>query len=287
MPPPMRTASRASGHDGDLRTLRLMVQIQVELSNGPTVVSGGWTPGDNGATVIVAHGAGTGKDHPFLTGYVNAPRCERLLDPAFQLPVRGAGTTDAGTCRARDRHLERRRSLRTRVRPLSEPLWATGKSYGGRMASMAVAEGMLVDGLAYLGYPLHPPGRPEKPRIEHLPGITVPQLFVEGTNDPFIQPMAQFEEAVASCQDARVVWVEGAGHAFEVKGHKCPAAEMGVRASRRSSPSSSIAEHVTAPTSPRRRHRSSVASSWSSSRRRSVVSPSVLIGELDLLVVPA
>lgn len=95
------------------------------------------------------------------------------------------------------------------------------------MASMAVAEGMLVDGLAYLGYPLHPPGRPEKPRIEHLPGITVPQLFVEGTNDPFIQPIAQFEEAVASCQDARVVWVEGAGHTFEVKGHKRPAAEIG------------------------------------------------------------
>ena len=49
-----------------------MVEIQVELPTGPAAVSADWAPGDNGATVIVAHGAGTGKDHPFLTGYVDA-----------------------------------------------------------------------------------------------------------------------------------------------------------------------------------------------------------------------
>ena len=99
-------------------------------------------------------------------------------------------------------------------------------SYGGRMASLAVAEGLVVDGLVYLGYPLHPPGRPDKPRIAHLPSITVPQLFVEGTADPFIQPIAQLEEAVASCHDARVHWVEGGGHSFEVKGRRRPPADV-------------------------------------------------------------
>jgi uncharacterized protein len=90
-----------------------------------------------------------------------------------------------------------------------------------------VAEGLAVDGLAYLGYPLHPPGRPEKPRAEHLPSIAVPQLFVEGSNDPFIQPLEQFESVVATCRDARVVWIEGGGHTFEVKGRKRPADEIG------------------------------------------------------------
>lgn len=95
------------------------------------------------------------------------------------------------------------------------------------MASMAAAEGLAVDGLVYLGYPLHPPGKPEKPRAEHLPAIAAPQLFIEGTNDPFVQPLLQLEEAVASCQDARIVWIEGGGHSFEVKGRKRPASEVG------------------------------------------------------------
>jgi predicted alpha/beta-hydrolase family hydrolase len=95
------------------------------------------------------------------------------------------------------------------------------------MASMAVAEGLEVDGLVYLGYPLHPPGKPDKPRTEHLPAVRPPQLFVEGTNDPFVQPLSQLEEAVASCQDARIAWIDGGGHSFEVKGAKRPADVVG------------------------------------------------------------
>jgi predicted alpha/beta-hydrolase family hydrolase len=95
------------------------------------------------------------------------------------------------------------------------------------MASMAAADGLVVDGLVYLGYPLHPPGRPEKPRVEHLADVVPPQLFVEGTNDAFIQPISQLEEAVAMCQDARIAWIDGGGHSFEVKGRKRPAAEVG------------------------------------------------------------
>src|SRR3546814_15692777 len=84
------------------------------------------------------------------------------------------------------------------------------------MSSMAAAEGAITPaGLVYLGYPLHPPGRPDKVRTTHLPDVSAPQLFVSGTRDAFVDPRAQLEEAVASCQEARLVWIEGAGHSFE------------------------------------------------------------------------
>jgi predicted alpha/beta-hydrolase family hydrolase len=226
MPPPVPTASRVNGHDGDLRSLRLMVEIQVALPNGPTAVSADWTLGDNGATVIVAHGAGTGKDHPFLTGYVDALSDRGFSTLRFNFPYVEQGRRMPGPAAHAIATWNAVAAFARESAP-SATLWATGKSYGGRMASMAVAEGMRVDGLVYLGYPLHPPGRPEKPRVEHLPGITVPQLFVEGTDDPFIQPLSQFEEALATCEDARVVWVEGGGHTFEVKGRKLPAEQIG------------------------------------------------------------
>ena len=93
---------------------------------------------------------------------------------------------------------------------------------------MAAAEGAIAPaGLVYLGYPLHPPGDPAKARMAHLPAVAQPQLFVEGTNDPFIDPHSQLEEAVASCQDATIAWIEGGGHSFEVKGRKRPADEVG------------------------------------------------------------
>ena len=203
-----------------------MVQIQVELPTGATTVSADWTAGDNGRTVIVAHGAGTGKDHPFLTGFTEALGAQGFSTLRFNFPyveqgrrMPGPATHAIATWKAVVAF--------AREQDPAATVWATGKSYGGRMASMAVADGLVVDGLAYLGYPLHPPGRPEKPRVEHLPVITVPQLFVEGTNDPFIQPVAQFEEAVATCQDARVAWVDGGGHTFEMKGRKRPADEIG------------------------------------------------------------
>lgn len=87
-----------------------------------------------------------------------------------------------------------------------------GRSMGGRMCSMAVAEGLPAAGLVLVAYPLHPPGRPDRMRIEHLPAITVPCLFVSGTKDPFATP-AELEEASAAIPGpVEHVWVEGRGH---------------------------------------------------------------------------
>lgn len=203
-----------------------MVDIPVELPAGPETVAGDWTVGDREDIVLIAHGAGAGKDHPFLVGLADALGAEGLSTLRFNFPYVEQGRRMPGPA-AHAIATWNAVVAWARTQEPSARVWATGKSYGGRMASMAVAEGLVVDGLAYLGYPLHAPGKPEKPRAEHLPVIATPQLFIEGTNDPFIQPLEQFEAVVSTCQNARVAWVDGGGHSFEVKGQKRPAAEIG------------------------------------------------------------
>lgn len=202
------------------------MSLTVELPKGPASISKEWGEGAGRGTVLVAHGAGAGMEHPFLVGFTDALNALGLSTMRFNFPYREQGRRMPGpaahavaTWRAAVEH--------ARERMPDAPLWAAGKSYGGRMASMAVADGLEVDGLVYLGYPLHPPGQPEKLRAEHLPAIAVPQLFVEGTNDPFIQPISQLEDVVATCQDARIAWLDGGGHSFEITGRKRPAEEVG------------------------------------------------------------
>ncbi|PKI92090.1 dienelactone hydrolase [Actinomycetales bacterium SN12] len=202
--------------------------VTVELPSGPAAVSTAWEEpkGESRGVVAIAHGAGAGMDHPFLVGFAAALREEEFTTVRFNFPYVEAGRRMPGP--AAHAVLTWRAvvaSIRSE-RP-DAAIWACGKSYGGRMASMAVAEGLEVGGLVYLGYPLHPPGKPEKPRVEHLPAVRPPQLFVEGTNDPFVQPLSQLEDAVASCQGARIAWIDGGGHSFEVKGSKRPADVVG------------------------------------------------------------
>ncbi|WP_193598438.1 alpha/beta family hydrolase [Microbacterium sp. YJN-G] len=203
------------------------MSVTVALPSGDATVSTAWEDAaDSRGVVAIAHGAGAGMDHPFLVGFAAALRESGFTTVRFNFPYVEAGRRMPGP--AAHAILTWRAVVdRIRADAPGAPVWACGKSYGGRMASMAVADGLEVDGLVYLGYPLHPPGRPDKPRVEHLPAVRPPQLFVEGTNDPFVQPLSQLEEAVASCQDARIAWFEGGGHSFEVKGRKRPAAEVG------------------------------------------------------------
>jgi predicted alpha/beta-hydrolase family hydrolase len=87
-----------------------------------------------------------------------------------------------------------------------------GRSMGGRMCSMAVAEGLPAAGLVLISYPLHPPGKPEQLRIAHLPAITVPCLFIHGTRDPFGSPDELTHHAAAIAGAVSHVWIDGARH---------------------------------------------------------------------------
>jgi uncharacterized protein len=87
-----------------------------------------------------------------------------------------------------------------------------GRSMGGRICSMAVADGLPAAGLVLLSYPLHPPGRPDKLRIEHLPALSVPCLFISGTKDQFGTRDELEHHTAAIPGPVTHVWLEGQGH---------------------------------------------------------------------------
>lgn len=205
-----------------------MTGIPVALPAGEVVVSSTTdVPADPWAVLALAHGAGAGMDHPFLVGFAEAAAADGVAVVRFHFPYVEAGRRMPGPAAhavatwaaVADDVAERFPGL---------PFVASGKSYGGRMASVAAADGAIdPTALVYLGYPLHPPGKPEALRVAHLPGVRAPQLFVSGTRDPFVDPVADLEAAVASCVDAELEWVEGGGHSFEVVGNKRPPATIG------------------------------------------------------------
>lgn len=203
------------------------LRLPVALPSGPVEVSADWEPvADAHAVVAIAPGAGAGHRQPFLVGYADALRAAGLSTLRFTFPYQEAGRRMPGPAAHAVAAWAAAAAAVEHLAP-ALPLFASGKSYGGRMASMAAAEGAIEPaGLVYLGYPLHPPGRADKPRVEHLPRITAPQLFVSGTRDPFVDPHAQLTAAVATCVDADLRWIEGGGHSFEVAGRKRPAAQV-------------------------------------------------------------
>lgn len=163
------------------------------------------------SAVLLTPGAGSGRDHPALLAM------EAALAPLpverFDFPYRREGR------RAPDRApkliaavVEGATALAGRVGAAPGELVLGGRSMGGRICSMAVAEGLPAAGLVLISYPLHPPGRPEKLRVAHLPDVRVPCLFVSGTRDAFATP-AELEAATALVPGpVTTVWVDGGSH---------------------------------------------------------------------------
>ena len=179
------------------------------------------SPANATAAVVVAHGAGAGMDHPFLTGFTDALNDDGVATLRFNFPYREAGKKFPDRPPAAI-EAWRAAMAAAAVRAPGLPLWACGKSFGGRMASMAAAEGMTAAGLIFLGYPLHPPGKPEKLRDEHLYGLTLPMLFLQGTRDPFALPGELEPVAERIGPNAVVQWIDGGNHSFDVRGSKRP-----------------------------------------------------------------
>lgn len=165
---------------------------------------------ESGLTVVLAHGAGAPMDSAFMEAITErlAARGHRIA--RFEFPYMARRRAE-GTKRPPDRQPVLLDSWREVIAHLGGPETVVigGKSMGGRMASLIAAE-LPVRGLLCLGYPFHPPGKPEKTRTEHLAALTVPTLIVQGTRDPFGKP-----EDVASyqlSQSLNVHWIEDGDH---------------------------------------------------------------------------
>src|SRR5436190_10436897 len=143
-------------------------------------------PLNSRACYVLAHGAGAGMKHPFLTAIAEglAERGIATLRYQFLYMEQGGKRPD----NPKVAHAAVRAAILEAARLVpGVPLFAGGKSFGGRMTSQAQAESPLpeVRGLLFLGFPLHPPGRPSEERAEHLFEVKVPMLFLQGTRDEF------------------------------------------------------------------------------------------------------
>jgi len=167
-----------------------------------------------GDGVVLAHGAGSNCESPVLRAVASAFAARGIAALRIDLPFRQARPKGppAPAWAARDRD-GLRRALAALARRCPGRLMLGGHSYGGRQASMLLADApALARGLMLLAYPLHPPGRPERRRTEHLITLRTPTVFVHGTRDPFGLPDELDEARGLMPRPTRLITVRDAGH---------------------------------------------------------------------------
>ncbi|MGG5822121.1 alpha/beta hydrolase family protein [Falsiroseomonas sp. HW251] len=174
-------------------------------------------PSDPVACLVLAHGAGAGMTHPFMTAVADGLVQRQIACLRFQFPYMEAGS------RRPDRPPLAQAAVRAAVASAGEllasvPLFAGGKSFGGRMASQAQAEAALpgVRGLVFFGFPLHPAGKPSAERARHLAQVRVPMLFLQGTRDALAEPSLLAPVIAQLGRRATLLQVEEADHSFHV-----------------------------------------------------------------------
>ena len=173
----------------------------------------------SGDGLVLTHGAGGNAQMTLLVAVAEAFAGAGFTVLRCNLPfrqMRSFGPPRPGDA-ARDR--EGLRNALTAIRKLVPGhAYLGGQSYGGRQASMLIAENQVAEGLLLFSYPLHPPGKPEQPRTQHLPQIKVPVMFVHGTRDPFgsIEEIESARKLIPG--KTLLLSVESAGHDLGFKG---------------------------------------------------------------------
>lgn len=172
------------------------------------------------AVLVLAHGAGAGQTHPFMVATAKGLAARGVSVVTFDFPY----------MRARRPVPDKAPVLEAAFREVidaarkssgAKDVFIGGKSMGGRMATHLGAQGMEgLLGIIALGYPLHPPGRPDKPRTEHLPSIRVPILVVQGERDTFGTP-DELTPVIATLKTKVTLHVVAGGdHSLTVRGKK-------------------------------------------------------------------
>jgi uncharacterized protein len=179
-------------------------------------VSGAWhrPSGPARTALVLAHGAGHGMSTSLLVDIGGALAERGIAVLRFNFPYVEAGR------RAPDPQPRLEACYRAVADAVAEEFerpYLGGKSMGGRIASHIVADGFAAGGLVFLGYPLHPPGKPERIRDAHLKHIDAPMLFLQGSRDPFATPDL-LHSMIAALPSAKLVEIEGGDHSFKVRG---------------------------------------------------------------------
>jgi len=168
--------------------------------------------------LVLAHGAGTDMRHSFMEELSQALAAKQVATFRYNFPYKEKGGGGGPN---------RKDVLTATVRSAAEaaansapdlPLFAGGKSFGGRMTSLAYSEGRLpkVKGLVFFGFPLHPAGKPATERAEHLSRVEAPMLFLQGPRDALATPGLLLPVIKRLGKRATLHIVEGADHGFKV-----------------------------------------------------------------------
>jgi len=163
---------------------------------------------------VLAHGAGAGMTHPFMEMIAGALAQRRIATLRYQFPYMEQKSRRPDPPKVAESCVHAAVEEAAKLAP-GLPLIAGGKSFGGRMTSQAQAHAPLpgVRGIVFLGFPLHPAGKPSDARGEHLADVRVPMLFLQGTRDKLAE-LSLLEPLCARLAKATLHVVDGADHSF-------------------------------------------------------------------------
>ncbi|MGE0805134.1 MAG: alpha/beta family hydrolase [Burkholderiaceae bacterium] len=191
--------------------------LSLRSEGGETVSAIATTPDAPNAAYVFAHGAGAGMAHPFMSHIADGLADRHVACLRYQFPYMEAGKRRVDSAAVAQATVRIAAALASELWP-GTPLFAGGKSFGGRMTSQAQSAQPLpgVHGLAFLGFPLHLAGKPSTARADHLAAIRVPMLFVRGTRDVLAEA-SHFDEVMLRLEKtATRVDIAEADHGFEV-----------------------------------------------------------------------
>lgn len=191
--------------------------ISIALPDGASVSGLLLAPAAARAVYVLAHGAGAGMNHPFMANVAAQLADRGVATFRYQFPYMEKGG------RRPDSPLVAQATVRAAVaeavrRMPGVPLFAGGKSFGGRMTSQAQAEAPLpgVRGLVFLGFPLHAAKRPSLDRAQHLRNIRIPMMFLQGTRDALAEPELIGKIVGGLGERATLSLIADADHSFHV-----------------------------------------------------------------------
>jgi predicted alpha/beta-hydrolase family hydrolase len=192
-----------------------LIELQIGTSGAP-VSALYFRPAHPQAMLVFAHGAGAGMRHGFMAGMAERLAARNIATLRFQFPYMERGGQRP------DRQAVMVSTVRAAVEAASRnsgklPLFAGGKSMGGRMTSLAeAAEPLDVRGIIFFGFPLHAAGSRDIRRAEHLTQVRVPMLFLQGTRDD-LAPLELLQPIIMELGERATLHViEGADHSFRV-----------------------------------------------------------------------